>query len=58
MSRNVGVRRHALVDSDDIDISDDESVTEDDTTDTTLGVDMRNGEDRLGDTGDLPKLRG
>lgn len=29
------MNKHALVDSDDIDLSDDESVTEDDTADTT-----------------------
>ena len=34
---NTGVSRHALVDSDDIDFSDDESITEDDAADTTLG---------------------
>jgi len=50
------VSRHALVDSNDLDFSDNESITEDDTADTTFGVNVRNGGDRRWDIGDLPKL--
>ena len=40
---NTGVNRHALVDSDDIDFSNNESITEDDAADTTFEVNVRNG---------------
>jgi len=53
---NTGTSRHALVDSDDIDFSDNESITEDDSADTTFGVNVRNGGNCRWDVGDLPKL--
>ena len=53
---NTEVSRHALVDSDDIDFSDNESITEDDAADTTLRVKVRNGGSRRWDIRDLPKL--
>jgi hypothetical protein len=51
------VNKHALIDRDGIDFSDNESITEDDAADTTLGVDVRNGKSRVQYTGNLPKLR-
>lgn len=47
---------HALVDGYDIDLSDNESITEDDTADTTLGDEGEGREDHLRYVGDLPKL--
>lgn len=45
--------RYALVDGDDIDFSGNESIAEDDTTDTTLGASVRIRENRLRYTGGL-----
>ena len=42
-SEKLGCSGYALVDGDDIDASDLESITEDNTTDTTLGADVKNG---------------
>ena len=36
------MNEYALVDGNDIDVSDNEGITEDDTTDTTLGLDVKN----------------
>ena len=47
---------YALVNSHNIDLSDDESITEDDTANTTLGMNVRTGRNRLRNSGGLPKL--
>ena len=53
---STGVSRYALIDGDNVDFSDNESITEDDAADTTFGVNMRNRENGRQDIGDLPKL--
>jgi hypothetical protein len=43
--------KHPLVNGDDIDLSEDEGITEDDAADTTLGVKMRIGKKPCGKPG-------
>ena len=54
---NIEVSGYALVDGDDLYISDNESITEDDAANATFGANVKIEGDRQRNTGDLPKLR-